>query len=92
MCCNVQDNDLDLAAKEFDRDWGLVCARLNDKFSTHLTNSQCQKRWTQYVSPEIMDRKAGPWSADEVSLVLVFLFMKTIILRCIFGPMHLRFR
>jgi hypothetical protein len=44
-----------------------VCTRLNELFQANLTNSQCQKRWAQYITPEISDRKIGPWSADEVS-------------------------
>lgn len=44
---------------------------MNQLFNTNLTNSQCQKRWTQYITPDIAERKVGPWSADEVRLTTV---------------------
>jgi hypothetical protein len=61
--------ELSAAAIEFDRDWSQVASKLNDVFGCSLTNSQCQKRWSQYVAPDVLDRKGGMWSAEEVSLV-----------------------
>jgi hypothetical protein len=42
-------------------------------FGCSLTNSQCQKRWTQYLMPELAERKIGPWTADEVGNIYLFL-------------------
>jgi len=61
-----QDQELEAATREYEKDWGLICTKLNETFSTNLTNSQCQKRWAQYISPDLTERKMGPWSADEV--------------------------
>ena len=52
---------------------------MNQLFNTNLTNSQCQKRWTQYITPDIAERKVGPWSADEVKYVEVYSFFVFII-------------
>jgi len=63
------DEALGQAAMEFDKDWTLVNNKLNSMFGTGLTNSQCQKRWAQYVADEVKSKKQGPWSQEEIEML-----------------------
>lgn len=58
---------LEEAVNLHDKNWTLVSAKLNTVLENKLTNSQCQKRWSQYLSPDTHARKTGPWSEKEVS-------------------------
>lgn len=39
--------------------------------SSRIGNHQCGERYKHHLDPSIKQRKSGPWSEEEVSLILV---------------------
>jgi hypothetical protein len=36
-----------------------------------VTNERCVHRWQYYLRPELKVRKLGPWSVEEVGLIVL---------------------
>ena len=65
---NKQDKRLHDAVSLFgDKDWVNVAAHVGHG----VTNERCVHRWQYYLRPELKDRKLGPWSVEEVELMML---------------------